>query len=60
MNNFYEARRFYAGEDDYSMEAMWKAAKKNSRTGAFVSLKEEEAGLFKGGTDVGSAIRPPK
>lgn len=54
VNNFFEARRFRA--HDVSMEQLWKAAQK-SKNQAFVSLRDDEVGLWKMNRDVGSAMR---
>lgn len=53
VNNFFESRRFYA--DQFSVEDLWKAAQ--TKNSMFVSVKEEEAGLWEPGRDVGSCLR---
>lgn len=53
VNNFFEYRRFYA--DQFSMEDLWEAAQ--TKNSMFVSVKEEEAGLWEPGRDVGSCLR---
>ncbi|KAI0024492.1 hypothetical protein F4780DRAFT_604121 [Xylariomycetidae sp. FL0641] len=56
VNNFFEVRKFHP--EEYSMRTLWKAAQ-NSRNNAFVSVREEEQGLFKviSKGNPGSALR---
>lgn len=56
VNNFYEACKFHA--DEYPMRRLWEVAK-DSRNCAFVSVHPQEARLWSGARDVGSALRPP-
>ncbi|KAF2146435.1 uncharacterized protein K452DRAFT_282607 [Aplosporella prunicola CBS 121167] len=54
VNNFFEARRFH--EDEFPMEKLWEKAQ-NSRNQAFVSVKDEEIGLWIMSRSAGSALR---
>ncbi|KAE8365076.1 hypothetical protein BDV27DRAFT_157272 [Aspergillus caelatus] len=40
VDNFYTARRWHANES--SMEDLWRAAQKDPKNGAFISIKDEE------------------
>lgn len=56
VNNFFGARRFH--EDDVSMQQLWESAQR-SRNQIFVSMNDDEVGLWTYSRDVGSALRPP-
>ncbi|KAI1461532.1 hypothetical protein F4805DRAFT_236430 [Annulohypoxylon moriforme] len=55
VNNFFELRYFHAEEQPLS--SLWKAAAK-SKNRAFVSVKENETGLWSGSRSIGSGLKP--
>ncbi len=54
-NNFFEQRQFHA--DVYPLARLWEASVP-SKNQAFVSVNEDEAGLWCGDRSVGGAMRP--
>ncbi|KAI1171967.1 hypothetical protein F4777DRAFT_27641 [Nemania sp. FL0916] len=55
VNNFFQQRHFHPEEQP--LASLWKAATK-SKNRAFVSVKEDEAGLWTGSRTIGSCLRP--
>ncbi|KAI1102617.1 hypothetical protein F4804DRAFT_343098 [Jackrogersella minutella] len=54
-NNFFEQRHFHAEEQP--LARLWKAAA-TSKNKAFVSVKEDEVGLWSDNRSIGSGMRP--
>lgn len=56
VHKFYEAWRFHGDDKRYSIKALWRVAQKEPGNQAFVSFKDEKAGLWKASRDGGSAV----